>query len=313
MLAYLIKRIAGAVMVLFVVSVITFSLTALIPGDPAMSIAGENASREEIAQVRTQLGLDDPVVERYFDWVGGVVQGDLGTSLFNAQPVSEILATRLPVTLSLAGAAMLIAVLIAVPCGVASALRPGSLLDRGVSWFTALAIATPSFWLGLLLILLLALTFPVLPATGYEPLAAGVGPWAYHLFLPALTLGVAAAVEPTRQLRASLAQTMGTDYIRTARAKGMLPGTVLRKHALRNAAMPCVTVLGLEAGQLLGGAVIVETVFGLPGVGTLAEITVTRQDLPVLQGIVLVSALVVVVVNLATDLLQRGLTPGARA
>lgn len=293
-MVFLVKRFAGAVVVLLLVSVITFSLTSLVPGDPALTIAGENATRAEVAEVHTQLGLDEPLVTRYLDWVSHVVRGDLGTSLYSTQPVTEILADRLPVTLSLALAAMLIALLISIPCGIASALRPGSRLDRAIGVLTSLAVATPSFWLGLLFVLLLAIALPVYPATG-------------HLALPALTLGIAAAVEPTRQLRASLKRTMETDYIRTARAKGLLPGTVVWRHAIRNAIVPCLTVLGLEAGQLLGGAVIVETVFGLPGLGTLAETTVVRQDLPVLQGIVLVSAVIVVLVNLAVDLAQRGL------
>lgn len=294
MIPFVVKRIAGAAVVVVLVSMIAFGLTSLVPGDPALTIAGENATRDEVAAVHTQLGLDEPLVTRYLTWAGHALRGDLGTSLFSTQPVTEIVAERLPVTLSLALLAMLVAVLIAVPCGIAAALRPGSRVDRVIGWLSSLAVAIPSFWLGLMLILLLAIALPVFPATG-------------GLILPAITLGLAAAVEPLRQLRTSLVRTMNTDYIRTARAKGLLPGTILRKHAIRNAAVPCLTVIGLEAGQLLGGAVIVETVFGLPGLGTLAELTVTRQDLPVLQGIVLVSAVVVVLVTLVVDLVQRRL------
>ncbi|TDB95869.1 ABC transporter permease [Nonomuraea longispora] len=312
MAIFLVKRLAGALVVLFVVSVITFGLSLLIPGDPAIHIAGEHATREEIAAVRTGLGLDQPVAVRYLSWAGAAVTGDLGTSLYNSQPVTEILMERLPVTLSLAMAAMAVAVLISLPLGTLAALRPGGRLDRVISSGTALAVATPSFWLGLMLILALAITVPVFPATGFRPLTDGAGAFAAHLALPALTLGVAAAVEPTRQLRAALADVLDTDYVRTARAKGLLPFTVLRKHAVRNAAVPFVTVLGLETGQLLGGAVVVEAVFGLPGLGTLAESTVTRQDLPVLQGIVITSTVVVVAANLAVDLAYRWLTPGAQ-
>lgn len=290
MISFAVKRIAGAVVVIVLVSTISFGLTSLVPGDPALTIAGENATRDEVAAVHTQLGLDEPLVTRYLTWAGHALQGDLGTSLFSTQPVTEIVSERLPVTLSLA----LLAMLVAVPCGIAAALRPGSRVDRVIGWLSSLAVAIPSFWLGLMLVLLLAIALPVFPATG-------------GLILPAITLGIAAAVEPLRQLRTSLVRTMNTDYIRTARAKGLLPGTILRKHAIRNAAVPCLTVIGLEAGQLLGGAVIVETVFGLPGLGTLAELTVTRQDLPVLQGIVLVSAVVVVLVSLVVDLVQRRL------
>ncbi|GAA5068034.1 peptide/nickel transport system permease protein [Thermocatellispora tengchongensis] len=310
MIAYFGKRLLGAAVVLFVVSVITFGLALLIPGDPAIHIAGEHATREEIAAVRAELGLDRPFPVRYLDWATAAIRGDLGTSLYNSEPVTEILAARLPVTLSLALAAMAVAVLISLPLGTLSALRPGGVLDRAISAVTALAVATPSFWLGLLLILVFAITFPVFPATGYRPLSDGLGAYAAHLALPAITLGVAAAVEPTRQLRAALADVLDTDYIRTARAKGLLPVTIVRKHAIRNAAVPYVTVIGLETGQLLGGAVVVETVFGLPGLGTLAEITVTRQDLPVLQGIVLAATLVVIAANLAVDLAYRWLAPG---
>ncbi|MFI6904446.1 ABC transporter permease [Nonomuraea sp. NPDC050394] len=310
---FLLKRLAGAAVVLFVVSIITFGLSLLVPGDPAIHIAGEHATREEIAAVRAGLGLDQPVAVRYVSWAAAALSGDLGTSLYNSQPVTEILAERLPVTLSLALAAMAVAVLISIPLGTLAALRPGGRLDRVISSGTALAVATPSFWLGLLLILALAITYPLFPATGYRPIGDGFGAFTAHLALPALTLGLAAAVEPTRQLRAALADVLETDYVRTARAKGLLAVTVLRKHALRNAAVPYVTVIGLETGQLLGGAVVVETVFGLPGLGTLAESTVTRQDLPVLQGIVIASTLVVVAANLAVDLAYRWLTPGEAA
>ncbi|MFI6291554.1 ABC transporter permease [Nonomuraea sp. NPDC050790] len=313
MFVFLIKRLAGAAVVLFVVSIITFALSLLVPGDPAVHIAGEHATREEIAAVRDRLGLDQPVAVRYVSWAAAALSGDLGTSLYNSQPVTEILAERLPVTLSLALAAMAVAVLISIPLGTLAALRPGGRLDRVISSGTALAVATPSFWLGLLLILALAITYPVFPATGYRPIGDGFGVFAAHLALPALTLGLAAAVEPTRQLRAALADVLESDYVRTARAKGLLGGAVLRRHALRNAAVPYVTVIGLETGQLLGGAVVVETVFGLPGLGTLAESTVTRQDLPVLQGIVIASTLVVVAANLAVDLAYRRLTPGQAA
>ncbi|GAA2354399.1 ABC transporter permease [Nonomuraea africana] len=310
MIVYLAKRLAGAAVVLALVSVITFGLALLVPGDPAIHLAGEHATREEIAAVRAELGLDRPMAVRYLEWAAAVLRGDLGTSLYNSQPVTEILAERLPVTLSLALAAMAVAVAISLPLGVLAALRQGGRLDRVISSGTALAVATPSFWLGLMLILAFAITFPLFPATGYRPLGDGFAAYAAHLALPALTLGVAAAVEPTRQLRAALADVLDTDYIRTARAKGLLPPAIVGRHAIRNAAVPYVTVIGLETGQLLGGAVVVEAVFGLPGLGTLAETTVTRQDLPVLQGIVLAGTVVVVAANLAVDLAYRWLTPG---
>ncbi|MFD1929858.1 ABC transporter permease [Nonomuraea mangrovi] len=313
MVVYLAKRIVGAAVVLAVVSVITFALAFLVPGDPAIHLAGEHATRQEIAAVRAELGLDQPLAVRYLTWAAGALQGDLGTSLYNSQPVSEILADRLPVTLSLAVAAMAVAVAISLPLGVLAAVRRDGRLDRIISSVTALAVATPSFWLGLMLILAFAIALPVFPATGYRPLEDGVTVFAAHLALPAVTLGVAAAVEPTRQLRAALADVLDADFIRTAKAKGLLPAAVVGRHALRNAAVPYVTVIGLETGQLLGGAVVVESVFGLPGLGTLAEITVTRQDLPVLQGIVIVSTVVVVAANLAVDLAYRWLTPGAAA
>lgn len=312
MLAFIIQRLLALLPLLFIVSLLVFSLVLLIPGDPAYMLAGENATPEEIAEIRTEMGLDDPVLLQYARWTGGVLRGDLGTSLFSDQPVLEVLLERLPVTLSLAFAAILVSLLVSIPAGVIAGTRPGSLADRLVTLGASTGLAIPNFWLGLMLILIFAIWNGWLPATGYVPLTEHPGAWLRHILLPAITLGLSAAAILTRQLRGAMIEVMNQDYIRTARAKGLAWRFVVLKHGLKNAAIPMVTILGLQANYLLGGTVIVEQIFGMPGLGQLAVASVFTRDLPMIQGVVIMAVFVAVFVNLLVDISYGYFNPKVR-
>lgn len=303
------RRLLTIVPLLAVVSTLTFSLVFLIPGDPARRIAGDGASPEQVESVRQQLGLDLPVLQQFWNYLTGLVQGDLGTSFTFRTPVSELLLDRLPVTVSLTLVAMLIALLLGIPAGVLAGRRAGRWQDRVVTVGSTLGLATPNFVLGLLLTLVVGVQLGWLPATGYQPLSAGVWPWLQHLLMPGFALGVVAAAEIARQLRASLADVLRQDYVRTATAKGMLPGTVVWKHALKNAMMPVVTVVGLQVGYLLGGTAVVETVFGVKGLGDFAVQAVLAGDLPAIQGMVVFAVLIAVGASLLVDISYGFLNP----
>jgi peptide/nickel transport system permease protein len=311
-LQYTLRRVLMIIPLLLLVSLGVFALVLMIPGDPAITIAGENATEEQIEATRERLGLDDPVIVQYASWAGGALQGDLGTSLFSNESVSGAILTRFPVTLALTAAAMLVALAIAVPAGIVAAVYRGRWPDRAATLFASVGISLPNFWVGILLIIVFALMFPIFPAVGYTPISEGVGPWAHGLVLPGVTLGTAVAAEITRQLRGSLYDVMQQDYIRTARANGLRGTAVIAKHGLKNAAVPVVTVIGFQLGFLLGGSVIVERVFGLPGLGDLAIRAVLQRDIPMIQGIVVVTAVVVMLVNLAVDLSYGYLNPKVR-
>ena len=306
-------RLLGAVPVLIIVSTLVFLLTFLIPGDPAFTIAGESASPEQIEQTRERLGLNDSVLEQFGTWVGSALQGDLGTSLFSSQSVVAAILDRAPVTILLTLGALLVATLIGVPAGILAAVRRGSSADKAVTLGTSLGVATPNYFLGLMLVLVFALRVPLFPATGYVPLADGVVPWFQHLVLPCVTLGLSAAAVVTRQLRSSLSGVLALDYVKMARAKGMRGRVVVGKHALKNALVPVVTVLGTQMAFLLGGTVLIEQIFGLPGIGSLAFNAVTTRDIPMIQGVVLFSAVLVLLVNLVVDISYGWLNPKVRA
>ncbi len=312
MISFILQRLLALVPLLFIVSLMVFSLVLLIPGDPAYMLAGEDASQEEIEAIREDMGLNDPILTQYARWAGGVVRGDLGTSLFSDQPVLEVIVERLPVTLSLAFAAIFIALLVAVPAGVIAGTRPGSVSDRVVTVGASAGLAIPNFWLGLMLILVFAIWNGWLPATGYIPITESFQGWLRHIMLPAITLGLAAAAILTRQLRGAMVDVMNMDYIRTARAKGLPWRRVVLKHGLKNAAIPMVTVLGLQANYLLGGTVIVEQIFGMPGLGQLAVASVFTRDLPMIQGVVIVAVFVAVFVNLLVDISYGYFNPKVR-
>lgn len=297
---------------LLLVSVIAFILLQLIPGDPAITLAGENASATEVARLRSELGLDAPLLQQYLDWVGGLVRGDLGTSLPTSQPVMDLVVARLPVTVSLAVVAIIIAVTVGVAIGIVAGIMRGHLVDRAVTLFASLGVAVPPFWFGLVLIIVFALNIGVLPSIGFVPLQDGPVEWLRHLVLPAVALAAAPMAEIARQMRGAMVDVLDHDYVRTARAKGMSGSTVVLKHALKNAAIPVVTVIGLQVSLLLGGSVIVETIFGLPGLGDLVVQSVLQRDIPVVQGVIMVAALVVLVCNLLVDLSYRYFNPRVR-
>ena len=258
MLQLIIRRILIMIPVLFLVSLMVFSMILLVPGDPAVTLAGENATEEQIDATRTRLGLDDPVIEQYGRWVGNALQGDLGTSLFSSQKVTDAITQRMPATLSLAFGAIMLSLLIGIPAGILSALFRGRWPDRFIGLGAASALAMPNYFVAMLLILFFAIWNPFFPATSFVPFTEDPWEWVDHLILPWITLGLASAAVITRQLRSSLIGVLGQDYVRTARAKGMRGRTVVLKHASKNAAIPVVTVLGTQVAFALGGSVIVE-------------------------------------------------------
>jgi peptide/nickel transport system permease protein len=312
MLRFILLRLLALIPLLLIVSLLVFSLVLLIPGDPAYLLAGEDATPEEVDAIREEMGLNQPLLVRYLNWLGAVLQGDLGTSLFSDQPVRDVILERLPVTVSLAVSAILIALCISIPAGIIAGTRPGQVLDRAVTVGASVGIALPNFWLGLMLVLMLAIWNPWFPATGYMPITENPMGWWQHMLLPAFTLGLSAAAILTRQLRGAMIEVMALDYVRTARAKGLPYRTVVTKHALKNAAIPMVTILGLQINGLLGGTVIVEQIFGMPGIGQLAVASVFTRDLPMIQGVVIMAVFVAVLVNLVVDISYGYFNPKVR-
>ncbi|GAA0440711.1 ABC transporter permease [Acrocarpospora corrugata] len=308
----IIRRLGGGLLVLWLVSILTFLLVHLIPGDPAEVIAGENATVADVTRIRAELGLDRPVLTQYVTWLSGVLRGDLGNSLFTDKSVVTSIAEVAPPTLVITVLAIVVAVLVGVSAGTVAGLTQGSRVDRLVSTLATLGIAMPSFWLAMVLVSVFALTNTWLPATGYASLAEGFGTWLSHLVLPATALGLATAAELARHTRGCVADVLTRPYVRTARARGASGAWLVRRHILRNAAIPVVTVLGLQAGRLLGGAIVIEAVFGISGLGTLAVNAVLQRNYPVIQGYVLLCAVVVVLLNLIVDLAYGWINPKVR-
>ncbi|MCL6500199.1 MAG: ABC transporter permease [Firmicutes bacterium] len=301
---YVLKRVLLALPVLLGVSVVVFVAIRLIPGDPAQIMAGQAATEEVVRQIRQSLGLDQPLPVQYLYFLRNVVRGDLGRSLFNGAPVVEELGQRFPRTVRLALASMVVASLIGIPAGILAATRHLSWLDTLVMLVALVGVSMPVFWLGLNLILVFSVRLQWLPAFGYET-------WR-HLLLPSVTLGAASAAIVARMTRSSMLEVLGQDYIRTARAKGLAERVVVNRHALRNALIPVVTVLGLHLGTLLSGAVLTETVFAWPGIGRLLVDAVLARDYPIIQGATLLIAATFVALNLAVDLLYGLLDPRIR-
>lgn len=312
MLRLVVRRLLSLVPLLFVVSVLVFGLIVLLPGDRARAIAGDDATPEQVAEVRESLGLDRPVVVQYSHWVSQVARGDLGTSVFVNYKVTDAIRSRAPVTISLIGTGLALSLLVGIPLGTLAGSRPGSRLDRFVTLGSAGGVAVPNFWLGLLLLLLFTSVFTWLPATGYVGLATSPVEWLRHLALPAITLGAAGAAEIVFQTRAGVAGVLQQDYIRTLRATGLPERTIVAKHALKNAMVPVVTVAGLQISRLFGFSVIVERVFGLPGIGSLAVEAVFKRDVPVIQGVVLVVTVVILLTNLLVDVSYGWFNPKMR-
>jgi peptide/nickel transport system permease protein len=309
---FLLRRILGLFPILFFAAMITFLLVYLTPGDPAIAMAGEFATEERIAEIRERMGFNDPFIVQFWSWASGVLSGDLGTSLFNTTPVSELVLNRLPVTISLTLLAVFLSVAVGVPFGLIAGMRKNSPVDRVLTVLASLGIATPHFWIGTMLVLFLALQLRLLPATGYVPFTESPWEWLLHMILPAFALGAGTIAEITRQTRSGTIQVLERDHIRTARAMGLKSRAIVGKHVIKNAAIPVVTVLGVQVAHLLGGAVVVEQVFALPGLGQLLITSVLQRDIPVIQGVVLLTAVIVVLVSLLVDLSYSYLNPKVR-
>ncbi len=301
---YIQRRLLLLVPVVWGVVTVVFSFIHLVPGDPVLAMVGENAQPADIARLRQQLGLNDPLHVQYFRYLAKLVQGDLGVSLHTGKPVLRTIIQRYPATIELALASLLLALIISIPLGVLSATKRNSPVDHFSMILALLGISMPNFWLGPLLIILFSIKLNLLPVSGSGGLS--------HLILPAITLGTAMTALLTRMVRASMLEVMGQDYIRTARAKGLPERVVIYKHALKNALIPVVTIVGLQFGTLLTGAIITETIFAWPGLGRLTIQSISRRDYPLVQGCILMISLTYILVNLATDLLYTVLDPRIR-
>lgn len=310
---YTSQRLIAAVPLFLVVPFLIFLLIDLAPGDPALVLAGDDPTPERVAEIRENLNLDSSVIARYAEWVVNVVQGDLGLSLLSNQSVADLILRRMATTLSLVVFAMVAAVVVGGVLGIVSSLRPGGWVDRAVNVAVSIAIAIPAFWFGLVLIALFAVTAQIFPAFGYVPLSEGFIPWFQHLVLPGTALALLPAAEVALQLRSSLGQVLKSDYILNAEARGLSPRSVMLKHGLKNALIPVVTVLGFRVAEVLGGAVTIEIIYGMPGLGSLAVDSVLNHDIPVLLGFVLFTTFVVVMVNLLVDISYGYFNPKVRA
>ncbi|KAA0574204.1 ABC transporter permease [Azospirillum sp. B21] len=302
MLAFLLRRLASLIVTVWLATIVVFTVLQLVPGDPALLMLGVNAQPDTLAALRSQMGLDQPILTRYLDWAGGLARGDLGVSLTYARPVAELVVERLTVTLPLALLSLAISTVLALPLGLYAAARRGRGGDWAVLGFAQLGVSMPSFWIAILLILLFSLTLHWFPAGGFPGWGGGIGPALHALVLPALALAVPEAAILARVTRTAVLDTLGEDHVRTARAKGVGRTAVLLRHALPNALIPVATVLGLQISFLVAGAVVVENVFTLPGLGRLLYQAIGQRDLIVVQGVVVLLALFVVVVSALVDI-----------
>jgi peptide/nickel transport system permease protein len=302
MISYILRRLAATVPVLFTVAVMVFLMLRLTPGDPAAIIAGDNATTQQILDIRTKLGLEQPILQQFFIWLGGLLRGDLGESFFFRKTVFELISERIEPTLSLAFLTIVLAVLIAIPLGVIAAYKQGTWIDRIVMGFSVIGFSVPVFVIGYLLIYVFAIKLGWFPVQGYQRIGGGVWPWFRSLVLPAVTLSVIYVALIARMTRTSVLEVLSEDYIRTARAKGQTEVKVLFQHALKNAAVPIVTVVGIGVALLIGGVVVTESVYSIPGLGRLTVDAVLARDFPVIQAIILAFSFVYVLINLLVDL-----------
>ncbi len=318
MRAYILRRLLATVPVLIVVALFTFTLLRIVPGDPAAVLAGHEATQEDVEVIRTRLGLDKPLPVQLGSWMAQLLRGDLGNSIRKSdEPVLRLIASRVEPTLSLALITEVVAVLIAVPIGVLAAWKANSWVDRVVMVFAAVGFSMPVFWVGFILIWIFGLwsfglDFPLLPVAGYSPIGEGFTEYARHLILPTVTLGMVLVALIARMTRASMLEILKEDYVRTARAKGITENLVLVRHALRNASLPIITVIGLGVAALLSGAVVTESVFAIPGMGRLAVDAIVARDYPVIQGLIIVLATMYVFINLGVDIIYAYLDPRIR-
>ncbi|GDX58827.1 ABC di/oligopeptide transporter inner membrane subunit [Comamonadaceae bacterium] len=309
MAEFVLRRLLSAIPVLLLVTLIAASIMQLVPGDPAMVIAGSGASDAEVQQVRQALGLDRSFGVRLLEWYGGLLRGDLGQSLLLNRSVTTAIAERLPVTLALAGFALLLTIIIGVPAGIIAALKANTAIDQAVLMLALIGVSVPNFWLSLMLIVAFGVWLEVLPAGGYTPFADDPLGWVRCLILPGISLALLQIGLLARITRATMLEVLRQDYVRTARAKGLPIRMVVGQHALRNVLVPVVTVIGISFGLLLSGSVVIETVYSIPGLGRLLATAIFSRDYPVIQGGLLVTAAMLVLLNLAVDLLYAVIDP----
>lgn len=312
MLSFIVRRIITTIPVMAFVALFVFSLLYIAPGDPAAVIAGDQASPADVERIRASLGLDRPYLVRFAEWFFRVLQGDLGTSIFTSLPVTQLIAQRIEPTVSLMVLTLIFAVTIAVPLGVVAAWKAGTWIDRSVVAFAVFGFSVPVFVIGYLLAYTFALKLDWVPVQGYTPLSQGIWPWFKNLILPAITLGTVYIALIARITRATMLDVLQQDYIRTARSKGLAQDSILFLHALKNAAVPIITIIGIGVALLIGGAVVTESVFAIPGLGRLTLDAILRRDYPVIQGVVLIFSFVYVLVNLVIDLIYTLVDPRIR-
>lgn len=297
MMMFILRRLIQTIPVVIGVTFVVFFIMQLVPGDPAVLLAGEGASKETVNAIREQLGLNRPLLVQYFDYLLNVFQGDFGSSLKNSQPVLDEIMVRLPITMELAFFSIIITIVLGMAAGIISAVKPYSLTDTSVMLVALLGISLPSFWFGLMMMYFFSVKLQILPVAGWDSIL--------HVILPALTLGAGGAAIVARMTRSSMLEVIRQDYIRTARAKGLREHVIIYKHALRNALIPVITVVGLQFGALLGGTVLVESIFAINGLGRMIVDAIRMRDLPVVQGGVLAASLIFVIVNLFVDVFYR--------
>ncbi len=312
MLLYVARRIVGVIPVALTVVVAVFLILRLSPGDPAALIAGEFATTEQIEHVRVALGLDQPLYKQFLLWIDQLAHGDLGHSVFSNVPVTHLIVQRIEPTLSLTVTTILFSCLLAIPLGVLAAAFAGRPIDRVVMIFSVFSFSFPVFWIGYVLVMLFSIQFRLLPVQGFHSISEGIGPFARHIALPTITLGLAYMALLTRMTRGSMLEVLGQDYLRTARAKGLSRPAVLFVHALKNAAVPIVTTIGIGVAFLIGGTVVTENVFGISGLGSLTAEAILTRDYPVIQGLILFFSTIYVVLNLLIDLSYTVLDPRIR-
>jgi len=309
MIAQVIKKILAVIPKLLAISIILFFLINVLPGDAAMGMLSDDSSYEYYMQLKEKMGLDRPAVERYLDWLSGMLKGDFGKSLISGQPVAQRIAQRFPCTIELTVLAIIISMLIALPAGILSAVKRNSPLDVSSSIMSMVGVAVPSFWLGMLLIILFSLKLKWLPASGYVAISKGLFANLQKMILPAIAVGIAFTATVMRQTRSAMLEVLGKDYVLTARAKGLKERIVVWKHALRNALIPVITVISMQIGRLIGGVIVTETVFVLPGMGNAIADAILSRDYPVVMGMIMVVASIVVFINLFVDILYIFIDP----
>jgi len=312
MFAYIARRLLAAIPVIIMVAVVVFAMLRLTPGDPAAILAGDDATTEQLEQIRQSMGLDKPILTQFAVWVGQLVQGDLGQSLLSRKPVLDLISERVGPTVALAVSVLIVTILVAIPMGIIAARHRGKLLDRVVMTLSVFGFSVPVFVVGYLIIYLLALKLGWFPVQGYRPLANGFWPFAQRLVLPTLALSGIYIALVARITRSSIIEVMNEDYIRTARAKGARESTILLRHALKNAAVPIVTIIGIGVAALITGVVVTESVFNLPGLGRLVVEAVLARDYPIIQGLILLFSLAYILINLVVDVLYTVFDPRIR-